>query len=171
MSASTTAAAVGSAHQIEHEAKTYRFRLIDQNAKGEFQRQLEKNARAAAMALKGEVAEQEWKAAWNATVAQIASKAYRFHGDHASQAPTTFGGMVMLLAILGTVEEEEGKAPRPIREDEMEALAMDRGEEVVALLNLIMEESFPNLKRLAKARAEATPAPEETAAPEAATTP
>jgi hypothetical protein len=164
----STAAAVGSAHQVEHEGRLYRFRLIDQPAKGEFQRLLERNARAAAMALKGEVAEADWKAAWNATVAQIAARAYRFHGDHASQAPTTFGGMVMLMTLLGTVEEE-GKAARPVKEDEMEALAMDRGEEVVAALNLIMEESFPNLKRLARAKAEATPAPEGN--PEAATTP
>lgn len=166
----STAAATGAAHQVEHDGRVYRFRLIDQAAKGEFQRQLERNARAAAMALKGEVSEQDWKAAWNATVAQIAAKAYRFHGDHASQAPTTFGGMVMLMALLGTVEEE-GKAPRPIKEDEMESLAMDKGEEVVALLNQIMEESFPNLKRLAlaKAKAEATPAPGETEP--AATTP
>lgn len=170
MAETTTAAALGAAHELEHGGRLCRFRLIAQEDKAAYQRWLERNARKAAMDLRGEVPDEAWKAAWNSTVADIAAKAYRFHGDHATRAPQTFGGMVGLMAILGTVDGPDGKA-RPLAEDEMLDVALERGDEVAAIMNAIFEESFPNLIRAARERAAKATPPTTPPAPEGGPTP
>lgn len=156
MSDTTTGAALGTPHLLEHDGKTYRFRLIDKDAQAAFQRLLEAGARKAAMDLKGAVPDAEWRAAWNATCADISAKAYRFHGAYATSAIQSYGGIVLLMTVLGSVEQPEGKPPRPVTEDEMADLGIERDEEVVALFNQIYEESFPNLKARAARKAAAS---------------
>lgn len=141
---SSISAALGGAHSFDIDGKQYIIRLLTQERKVTFQRLLESRARRAVMEMKGEVTDVEWKEAWNSCVQDIAGGAYSFHGTASMSAIQTWGGLLSLGSVLCFDEN----AKRNVTEAEFEAIMLERGEEVNAIVALVLEESMgKNRKR------------------------
>lgn len=125
----------GPAHSITHDGQVYGFRLIDQDAKAEWEKRLYRKAVAAAK-VKAEHRPEGWL---ESKLVQIDDEFdrgdYGFLTERSIKLLGTIGGMEILVSIL------TGRTLLALY-----PLFAERVEEVKALLHLILKESFPGLK-------------------------
>lgn len=129
---STTAVALGAAHEFAHGGKVYQVRLVDQDVKIAFQKYLLRKAKEALAGFKDCYTPEEYRAGLESLRAEYEQGGFDFVSPRTANSLQTYAGMLHLVTLIFGVDEAEA----------LSLLATAR-EEVNALVETVLRESFP----------------------------
>jgi hypothetical protein len=124
----------GPPHELEHNGKTYKVKLIDDYVAAEFEKWLFKQAKRALSTDKDELSPEEYRQKLAALNEEFTDSAYSLMSPRGARALQSPQGMLVLSSMLFGCSQLE-----------MAGLMVDQPQEVVSLIQLVMRESFPSM--------------------------
>lgn len=122
----------GAQHTFDHKGKTYKLRMLDQAAKDAFQKHLFGKARAAAMELKSAMDQEAYAEHLAKLNDDFILGEYSLESNRGQKYLQTTAGQLFLASHIFGADDME-----------LVNVMMERADEVVALVKLVLQESLP----------------------------
>jgi len=135
--------AQGAPHEITLDGKQYRFSLITQRVKSEFERFLASTAIKAITEFRDLLGNEGYNKSLDGVRRDIAAGIYSWNGPVFLDAMGTVAGVCKLLSVI-SLDVTENRACTP---DEILALTVNYENELKMIYQVILEESFPTAQK------------------------
>lgn len=135
MSINTALGNKGQCHKFEHNGKEYTVSYLTQEVKAAMETHLQDKALNLLLKLKGKIPANEWEIKLDKFTEEVVSGEYDFHSELAEKVITKPGGALVLASKLFGIHESA-----------MADLIVERGDDIQALLKVIIAQSAPKKK-------------------------